>query len=278
LVTPFPRPHAAAAAPQDEIHRRYRHGSALHMMCWMNFWCGLYYVPPLFLLTGMGRELLAFCTQHPEVGNGTSRCAAVPLPLRDAGTGAARCPGRGWRRWIRMLHVHTFPTPLTHLLHEYRSHLLIHASITSHTRPAPSTQAATYVLLFCLCGAVGQLFIFATIKRFGSLLNTLVTTTRKFFNILLSGGSAVGQTPPAGLLTSLPRGAQARQRLAGGHGRLLIPSSPPPLLPPLPAVLWNANPLLPQQWVAVALVFSGLLISSWTKSRRHARPAPQKQA
>jgi UDP-galactose transporter B1 len=43
------------------------------------------------------------------------------------------------------------------------------------------------MLLFCLCGAVGQLFIFATIKRFGSLLNTLVTTTRKFFNILLSG-------------------------------------------------------------------------------------------
>lgn len=44
------------------------------------------------------------------------------------------------------------------------------------------------MLLFCLCGAVGQLFIFATIKRFGSLINTLVTTTRKFFNILLSGG------------------------------------------------------------------------------------------
>jgi hypothetical protein len=46
------------------------------------------------------------------------------------------------------------------------------------------------MLLFCLCGAVGQLFIFATIKRFGSLLNTLVTTTRKFFNILLSGARA----------------------------------------------------------------------------------------
>jgi UDP-galactose transporter B1 len=48
-------------------------------------------------------------------------------------------------------------------------------------------QAGYDVLLFCLCGAIGQLFIFATIKRFGSLLNTLVTTTRKFFNILLSG-------------------------------------------------------------------------------------------
>jgi UDP-galactose transporter B1 len=44
--------------------------------------------------------------------------------------------------------------------------------------------AAVDVALFCLCGALGQLFIFATIKRFGSLTNTLVCTTRKFFNIL----------------------------------------------------------------------------------------------
>lgn len=38
--------------------------------------------------------------------------------------------------------------------------------------------------------------------------------------------------------------------------------------PASPAVMWNANPLLPQQWAAVALVFGGLLVSSWTKSRR----------
>ncbi|PNH03674.1 UDP-galactose/UDP-glucose transporter 3 [Tetrabaena socialis] len=42
------------------------------------------------------------------------------------------------------------------------------------------------IVLFCICGAVGQLFIFFTIKTFGSLLNTLVCTTRKFFSILLS--------------------------------------------------------------------------------------------
>jgi UDP-galactose transporter B1 len=44
--------------------------------------------------------------------------------------------------------------------------------------------AATDVLLFCTCGAFGQLFIFFTIKTFGSLINTLICTTRKFFNIL----------------------------------------------------------------------------------------------
>jgi hypothetical protein len=31
-----------------------------------------------------------------------------------------------------------------------------------------------------------QLFIFFTIKTFGSLANTLICTTRKFFNILIS--------------------------------------------------------------------------------------------
>lgn len=80
-------------------------------------------------------------------------------------------------------------------------------------------QAAWDLLLFCVCGAVGQLFIFFTIRTFGSLANTLICTTRKFFNILLS-------------------------------------------------VVWNGNPLLPQQWLAVGLVFFGLLISSLVKGRK----------
>ncbi|CAG9461760.1 unnamed protein product [Pedinophyceae sp. YPF-701] len=47
-------------------------------------------------------------------------------------------------------------------------------------------EAARDVALFCACGAVGQLFIFLTIKVGGSLACTTITTTRKFFNILLS--------------------------------------------------------------------------------------------
>lgn len=81
-------------------------------------------------------------------------------------------------------------------------------------------EASWDLLLFCLCGAVGQLFIFFTIRTFGSLVNTLICTTRKFFNILTS-------------------------------------------------VIWNGNPLLPKQWLAVVLVFAGLLVSSVTKGRRH---------
>eukprot|EP00798_Chlamydomonas_sp_ICE-L_P001119 gene1119-3952_t len=80
--------------------------------------------------------------------------------------------------------------------------------------------AAWDVILFCICGAGGQLFIFATIKLFGSLTNTLVCTTRKFFNILIS-------------------------------------------------VVVNMNPLLPGQWVAVGMVFTGLLSSTVMKGRKH---------
>ena len=48
-----------------------------------------------------------------------------------------------------------------------------------------------------VCGALGQLFIFLTINKFGALTLTLVTTTRKFFSILISsfvlGSTLVGQ-------------------------------------------------------------------------------------
>lgn len=47
-------------------------------------------------------------------------------------------------------------------------------------------EAAYDILMFCLCGAVGQNFIFMTISRFGALTNTTITTTRKFVSILVS--------------------------------------------------------------------------------------------
>ncbi|KAJ1691214.1 hypothetical protein LUZ63_015369 [Rhynchospora breviuscula] len=47
-------------------------------------------------------------------------------------------------------------------------------------------EAAWDILVYCLCGAVGQNFIFLTISRFGSLTNTTITTTRKFMSIVVS--------------------------------------------------------------------------------------------
>ncbi|CAI0627771.1 unnamed protein product [Linum tenue] len=47
-------------------------------------------------------------------------------------------------------------------------------------------EAAWDILYYCLCGAVGQNFIFLTISRFGSLANTTITTTRKFVSIVVS--------------------------------------------------------------------------------------------
>uniref|UniRef100_A0A7N0TRF8 Uncharacterized protein n=1 Tax=Kalanchoe fedtschenkoi TaxID=63787 RepID=A0A7N0TRF8_KALFE len=47
-------------------------------------------------------------------------------------------------------------------------------------------EVAWDILLYCLCGAVGQNFIFLTISRFGSLANTTITTTRKVVSIVVS--------------------------------------------------------------------------------------------
>jgi len=97
---------------QDAINKKYKGSTALHMMCWMNFWTGVFYIPMMFVFSNAGKEVLQFCWSYPDAGYD--------------------------------------------------------------------------ILSFCVCGAVGQLFIFYTIKSFGSLTNTLVTTTRKFFSILAS--------------------------------------------------------------------------------------------
>ena len=65
------------------------------------------------------------------------------------------------------------------------------------------------IFLLCLCGSIGQSFIFLTISRFGSLANSTITTTRKLVSILISA-------------------------------------------------TWNQNSLSLQEWVGVAMVFSGL--------------------
>ncbi|KMZ56937.1 UDP-galactose/UDP-glucose transporter 3 [Zostera marina] len=47
-------------------------------------------------------------------------------------------------------------------------------------------EATIDILVYCICGAIGQNFIFLTISQFGSLANTTITTTRKFMSIVVS--------------------------------------------------------------------------------------------
>lgn len=75
-----------------------------------------------------------------------------------------------------------------------------------------------------------------------------------------------GQTPPPNDVNVTPFQVQLQLAKVQHIPRaLLMPACP---FAPL-QVLWNGNPLLPQQWVAVAMVFGGLLASSVVKSRRH---------
>ena len=97
---------------QDDLKRRYPNVSSLHMMCWTNFWGGLYYAIAFFGFTGTGLEVLQFCMEHRA--------------------------------------------------------------------------AAMHLLSFCVCGAFGQLGIFYCVSQCGTLVTSIVCTTRKFFSILLS--------------------------------------------------------------------------------------------
>ena len=47
-------------------------------------------------------------------------------------------------------------------------------------------QLWSYIIIFSLCSAVGQLFIFMTVVSFGPLMCSVITTTRKFFTVLCS--------------------------------------------------------------------------------------------
>lgn len=90
--------------------------------------------------------------------------------------------------------------------------------------------AAVDILVFCLCGAVGQEFIFMGINLYGTVVNTTITTTRKFFNILLSvwwNGNPLrgGQWAAVGMVFS---GIGLSVKLkAGAHGKKAAGSALP---------------------------------------------------
>ncbi|KNE62430.1 hypothetical protein AMAG_07649 [Allomyces macrogynus ATCC 38327] len=58
------------------------------------------------------------------------------------------------------------------------------ASATAFVKTHPAVLKD--MALFALCGALGQVFIFHTLGRFGSLLLVTITVTRKMFSIILS--------------------------------------------------------------------------------------------
>ncbi|KAI8919933.1 UAA transporter [Powellomyces hirtus] len=79
----------------------------------------------------------------------------------------------------------------------------------------------TDILLFGLCGAVGQCFIYHTLERFGAVSLVTVTVTRKMFSILLSffwfeHHVSLGQWAAVGLVF-LGIGLEAFMKRSGGE-------------------------------------------------------------
>ncbi len=103
------------------------------------------------------------------------------------------------------------------------------------------------VLTFCLCGALGQLFIFLTINKFGALTLTLVTTTRKFFSILISSVSS------------------ANDHCLFGTTNIEVTS-----FSILIQVVLGST-LVGQQWLGVGLLFTGLIWNMQIKSSKKSK-------
>jgi UDP-galactose transporter B1 len=71
------------------------------------------------------------------------------------------------------------------------AYLLVGVAFTGEATPALtflSTHPAIWQPLagFALCSAIGQIFIYHTVRSHGSLATSIVTTTRKFFTIIVS--------------------------------------------------------------------------------------------
>jgi len=69
---------------------------------------------------------------------------------------------------------------LTPVVAMFGEHVTAMAYISKH----PSS--IQDILLFSICSALGQLFIFYSVVRLGPLATTTITTTRKFFTVLIS--------------------------------------------------------------------------------------------
>jgi solute carrier family 35 (UDP-galactose transporter), member B1 len=108
-------------------------------------------------------------------------------------------------------------------------------------------EALRQVLLYCLCGAAGQMFIFMSISNFGSVVNITVTTTRKVRSF------AACVHPPSRLLLLLQ------------FFNVLL------------SVFHKGSALLPAQWAGVIMVFSGLGAQIQMKMSKHAPASKAKK-
>jgi UDP-galactose transporter B1 len=75
-----------------------------------------------------------------------------------------------------------YPVPHAHPSSSSTPHTHTH----THTHTHSTHTVIQDIALFAFCGAIGQVFIFHTLERFGSLSLVTVTVTRKMFSILLS--------------------------------------------------------------------------------------------
>ena len=113
---------------------------------------------------------------------------------------------------------------------------------------------------------MGQLFVFSTICRFGLAQPFQDPVTHLILPLARQAAWDVALFCLCGAVGQLFIFATIRR--FGSLANTLVCTTRK-FFNILLSVLLNGNPLLPQQWAAVALVFAGLLVSSVAKGRKH---------
>jgi UDP-galactose transporter B1 len=80
----------------------------------------------------------------------------------------------GFNLMATALNVCYLLSPLTHELHSAATFMREHPAVLKD------------IIAFSICGSIGQIFIFKTLRRFGSLVLVTITLTRKILTMLLS--------------------------------------------------------------------------------------------
>lgn len=85
---------------------------------------------------------------------------------------------------LQYLDLQMLPSSVSNILSNYLLSPQLPATVSFVSRNGPRVLLDT--VLFGLCGALGQVFIFHTLEKYGSLILVTVTVTRKMMSMLLS--------------------------------------------------------------------------------------------
>jgi UDP-galactose transporter B1 len=146
------------------------------------------YISVFLVTVGVSAFMLLLPAKGSQASNSLYGLALVTINmLLDGFTGSTQdsllSGNRGITAYQLMfwMNLFSFGLMLAWIMNPWNSELMEALRFVVH---AP--RALPDILLFCICGALGQTFVFKSLGSFGSITLVTITVTRKLFTIVLS--------------------------------------------------------------------------------------------